>query len=593
MGTRSRPDCPSEDALLRWSTGDLLARRGLRVQRHVATCAVCDARLRGWEAAMATYRAHDAHAVPAGEDTTAARTQFEARLRREPRTASAWMPAPHLRWLHAAAALLLATTCILWLRPAQATLSAEALIARAVDSEQQAPLREAASRVTITSTPAKPASAAAAGAGAGARAASLANANHAAASSPARRALPLPASDSVASDSARTARAFVSERGPDARELARRLEAYQFDWQFPLSAKPFQHWRASTPARADSLEWVDATLVRVSTRAEAGHVRRAELMLHAPDFRPVAQIWHFADGFEVELRMLDRATPSSSPFGPPAKAALDERAADSAAAAAPRSLDEVEIDLRGALERFGIVLDRRVTIRRAGDIVVIDGRAPSAAARRIAAAARDLPNVDVRVRAGAGAGRIAPAPAPAPATSTTAAPSTADATTNAGAGADVAPSPGLRQWLDRTFAASPLHDTFMPRARELDARLEDAVAALDDLARHYPAPVVARLPPASRQALQRLAGAYFRRVTDSYERLEAHLAPLTGTVSRRVLPADAPATWRATPSALDADLQRLSADLATLATAPYASAEEVDTAARDRLRPALAAVAPR
>lgn len=571
--------CPSEDALFRWSAGDLSRRQADVIARHVTTCTACAAQLRAWEATLAACRTHDAAAAPMADDATTVR-RFELRLRREPRArrsaarlASAWMPAPRVRWLHAAAALILAAACILWLRPAQATLSAETLIARAVDSDQRSP-RASASAVTIAQRPA-------AGVAHAARAPRTTHAAYASGATTAR------------------GRAFVSDRGPDARELERRLAVYWFDWQAPLSAKPFQHWRASASAqgRSDSLEWVDDTLVRVSTSASAGRVRRAEIMLRAPDYRPVAQVWRFADGFEVELRILDRPAPPAAATPAMTTAAVSK--ALPAAIAAPRSPEETELDLRTALERAGIVLDRRVSIRRVPDAaaeaaaatagaatavetvatdavdartpaikaIVIDGRAPARAARRIADAARGLAGVDVRLRA-AGAPEAA-------------------------ASAVASPSPGLQDWLDRTFGASDQRDTFMPRASELHARFQDAVAALADLAAHYPSSADARLSPAARRQLRRLTEAYYARVTSSYERLETHLAPLTGTVSRRLLPDDAPAEWRVIPAALDPALRELSAEIDTIATGPFDRADAVDAAARDRLRAALAAVAPR
>jgi hypothetical protein len=151
----------------------------------------------------------------------------------------------------------------------------------------------------------------------------------------------------------------------------------------------------------------------------------------------------------------------------------------------------------------------------------------------------------------------------------------------------------MREWLDRTFGASALHDTFIARTRELDDQLQDAVAGLDDLGKRYPASTTSRLSPESRQQLQRLASSYFARVTGNYEQLEAHLAPLIGSVSRRILPAQAPATWRDTPAVLDADLHQLSRDLDAIVTSPFDTVDQFEAAARDRLRPALAAVAPR
>lgn len=578
--------CPSEDALFRWSAGDLSRRQADAIAQHVTTCAACAAQLRTWEATLAACRTHDdAAAAPVADDATTVR-RFERRLRREPRTtrsaaglASAWMPAPRVPWLHAAAALILAAACILWLRPAQATLSAETLIARAVDSDQRSP-RASASAVTIAQRPA-------------------AGGAHAARTTPA-------AYGSRAT--AARGRAFVSDRGPDARELERRLAAYWFDWQAPLSAKPFQHWRASASAqgRSDSLEWVDDSLVRVSTSASAGRVRRAEIMLRAPDYRPVAQVWRFADGFEVELRILDRPAPPAAAT-PALTMAVAVSSESPAVVAAPRSLDETELDLRMALERAGIALDRRVSIRRVADAasgapaavsatvstganasaitntaatatpildastaaIVIDGRAPARSARRIADAARGLAGVDVRVRA----------------SGTPEAP--------ASAAAVASPSAGLQDWLDRTFGASDQRDTFMSRAGELHTRFQDAVAALADLAAHYPSSADARLSPAARRQLRRLTDAYYARVTNSYERLETHLAPLTGTVSRRLLPDDAPAEWRVLPAALDPALRQLSAEIDTIAAGPFDRADAVEAAAHDRLRAALAAVAPR
>jgi anti-sigma factor RsiW len=82
MAAPSRWTCPSEDTLFRFSTGDASRWERARFQRHLDRCAACAARLDGWEAATAAYRAY-VNAPPAVVDDSEERARLARLIDRE------------------------------------------------------------------------------------------------------------------------------------------------------------------------------------------------------------------------------------------------------------------------------------------------------------------------------------------------------------------------------------------------------------------------------------------------------------------------------------------------------------------------------
>lgn len=527
MAGRDGAACPSEDELLRLSSGELSTRRARAVETHVDGCGPCRARLESYAQVFAVYRTY-----AAGPDRSAPETGL-GELRRSMR---AQTPPPRqsgsrIPWaMQAAAALLVGAILIFWTRQTEVTLSAEALIARAVDGERAHPSRHA-DVVTIALT----------AAAVRAPAEAMVKARPAA--------MPQP----------------MSQRGQIAQEFARRLAMHAFDWQAPLSARPFQHWRASVAASSDSLEWIDDSLVRIATVAGAGTIRSAELTLEAPDYRTVRQVWRFADGFEVELRSAPSAPrPVSSPV--PMVVATRGETATPIVTTPLRSLDETELEVRVALDGLGVTFGRSLALRRGRHGLAIDGSvATPQLARAVSEYAAPIARVEARVRS------VDPA--------------------SAAASADVPHPPGLDRWLARTFGGGDLQATFVARTRVLEARLDDAEMTLRELAARYPGETAARLPAPARAQLDRLVQVYYRRLTASFEDLERHLAPLTGTLSRRVFATAAPSDWRGRAARLRDALDRVDAAIAAVAADALETPDQVERTAHDVLRPALAAVA--
>lgn len=623
MGAPSRWTCPSEDALYRFSTGDASRWRRARLQRHLDRCEACAARLDGWEAATAAYREYVTGAtqgrarasagdagradLSVGVSVSSRRAgevegdadgverarlaRFETRLRREPTPAPtsgavlAWprqVPRPPLGWRSMAAAIVLVAGGVFGFLPLQETITADALVARAVANDRQCPCPRA-DMVTIAAsphadTPANP----------------LAEASSPMRSQPTPRGVADAdahgrghASMGVSTASTTkvpSPRHLMSERNAHARELAERLAEYAFDWQAPLSARPYQQWRSAITARTESYHWIASDRVRVSTHAASGRIERAELILRTTDYRPVGQTWQFADGFAVELRLSERTAPAApSPTAP----SLNHLAAAGGATAtpAPRTLEETEVALRVSLERAGVVLTRRLTLRNSGERLTIAGRAARRDVSRIAASAEAIGGIGVDVRAEA--------------RRTVADPRGAGDSSRGGS------STGFDAWLERTFGGSRSRAEFLPVARQLSDDYADAVAALDGLAQRLPVGASgSRLSARSRDDVRWLNAAYYARITASYERLEAHLAPLTGSVSRRVLTAapPSPSHWRSSSAAIAPALRALSAELAGLASpiSPSSSApsdgttaDDVERTAGASLRKKLVAVVPR
>jgi hypothetical protein len=562
MAAPSRWTCPSEDTLFRFSTGDASRWQRARLQRHLDRCAACAARLDGWEAATSVYREFVNRDGDSEERARLAR--FEARLRREPMSpppaALAWsrqvlsLRPIGIGWRSIAAAVVIVAGGLFGFLPLQETITADALVARAVANDRQCPCPRA-DMVTIVASPQR------------------GSAHTHAGGAPAHRVALSGGSTEMSRDES-ALRDLMSERGAHARELAERLAEYAFDWQVPLSARPYQEWRAAITARTESYDWIASDRVRVSTQAASGRIERAELILRTTDYRPVGQTWQFADGFAVELRLFERETPAvPSPTLP----ALNRIAAASGApaATATRTIEETEIALRVSLERAGVVMTRRLTLRNNGERLTIAGRAARRDVPRIAASAQEIGGISVEVRGEARRPAADPAGVRDAVVSSDSGLATgslpndsapADSASN-GIASNGSAATGFNAWLDRTFGASPSHAAFLPTAQELCDDFADAVAALDGLSRRFPASAAdPRLSARARDDVHWLAAAYYSRATASYERLEAHLAPLTGTVSRRVLPAAPPSHWRTTSVAIAPALRELSAELAGLAS---------------------------
>jgi hypothetical protein len=576
MAAPSRAGCPAEDLLFRFFTGEVPRWRRTRLRRHVNACPACAAQLRGWDETTTAYRDYFRSCVPNNPSEDGAErvrvARFEARLRREPSssTPSSRRLTPFV-WRSLAAAALLIACGSSGILPLQETITADALVARAVANEQECPCPSAA---MVTIAPRRQPAAVVA------------------TSTSARYGL-MP--DGAMTRGAMT-HGLMSERGATARELAGRLADYAFDWSVPLSARPYQAWRAATTARTESYDWMSSDRVRVSTRATSGRIERAELILRTSDYRAVGQTWRFTDGFEVELRLSERGAPASAAGSTLASSTLS-RVETSAATtlSSIRSVEEAEIAFRLSLERAGIVLTRQMTLRRARasdderERLVIAGRAASRDVARIDAAAREIGGIAVNLRSDTR--RMVTAEVNAGARGARARGAGAD---GAGAGATSAVDVGLEAWLERTFGDSPSHAAFVPTARELHERLEDAVAALDGLRLLYPASDADRLSTAARDDFRQVTAAYYARVVVSYERLEAHLAPLTGSVSRRMLAAAPPADWRVMPVRMIPATRNLSTELAALtALAPSSAADDFERLAGARVRAALVAVVPR
>src|SRR5262245_11241450 len=229
--------CPSEDALYRFSTGDASRWQRVRLRRHLECCAACSELVEGWDAVTAAYRecVIDTAKIPLGFHDDG-RARFDARLRREspaPTRTLAW-PRRWVRprtigWRSIAAAIVLVAGGLLGLLPIQQTITADALVARAVANDRQCPCPRA-DMVTI-------------------------DASRRFRRGSAPRVRPAGASPSGNVAGSTVAGGLMSARGAHARELADRLRAYAFDWQAPLSARPYQEWRAAVTVRTESYDW--------------------------------------------------------------------------------------------------------------------------------------------------------------------------------------------------------------------------------------------------------------------------------------------------------------------------------------------------
>ena len=240
------------------------------------------------------------------------------------------------------------------------------------------------------------------------------------------------------------------------------------------------------------------------------------------------------------------------------------------------------------------MLTRRLTLRNNGERLTIAGRAARRDVRRIAASPR---------RSVASASRCAPRPGgrrPIRQTSATRSRRAAAyrpaarrttacrATPNRAAPCRAAASrPGSTPGSIARSAPARRVRRSCPRLANSATTTPMPSPALDGLAQRFPAGAAdSRLSARARDDVRWLTAAYYARVTASYERLEAHLAPLTGSVSRRVLTATppSPSHWRTTSAAIAPAMRELSAELAGLASPASSSSPIRGTRMRDRRR---------
>ncbi len=161
-----------------------------------------------------------------------------------------------------------------------------------------------------------------------------------------------------------------------------RLESVSWDWQNPLSARSFEHWRSSLVNKRDSVTQATGSF-SLRTSASSGVLRAATLQVRTSDFHPMTMRLEFEESEPVEISeeasperasetlesVLPEASavpePTSLPEStPPANRPIDDLAAH---------LDSAEIQTRVALHEKQADLGYETIVRRGPDGLEVFG----------------------------------------------------------------------------------------------------------------------------------------------------------------------------------------------------------------------------
>jgi hypothetical protein len=519
MALLDKQTCPTDDELLRLVSGELPPRQIARVEAHVNGCTTCQDHIRAANHALAAFAAHanDDPDLPTWEGFNRALTREEESWRRH-RTARARL------WSASAAIVATLIAVVVWHQQTEVVLSAETVITRALVSERQLSIHSAAA-VRIRTINTSPENGTPSG---------------------------------VRSSAAHTQSELITNRGLAARELAKRLSPYGFDWSAPLSARHFQRWWRDTAAREDRLESLSESLLTVSSTTTDGPIRKAALVVRSDTYQAVGQSWLFADGFEVELT----STPETPDTSRPTRAATALPASEPPIRPAPDDLDSLELDLRVGLRNARARLGPHLVLWRLPNRIHLRGDVPNQAAlRHVEALARRHPAVEARV--------VLREMEP-----------TSDEAAMAG-------STVLREWLDQALTDAALRDEFISRATRLRERSRASATDFASLAQRYSPEVASQLSERAQEKLDALARAQLADVATAYEAFERHIAPLVGTVSRPTMPIDLPADWQDRAARVARATEDLSQHVGRVLTTEFETPALLVNTARDELQPAL------
>jgi len=183
--------------------------------------------------------------------------------------------------------------------------------------------------------------------------------------------------------------------------ISANLRSVGWGWNDLLSAKSFEHWRASLKKKHDSVYKIaDTTEVRTDT--QEGTIREAAIRLRSSDYHPVSARFHFADGngqaSEIEV---EESTPSDMPT----ETALSVPTPTKVPTHTPEqpgildALDETEARTRLALHHAGSDTNVLLAVERESGAIKVWGVVPTETTKSaVLAALGNIPSVQVSVQ---------------------------------------------------------------------------------------------------------------------------------------------------------------------------------------------------
>ncbi len=180
--------------------------------------------------------------------------------------------------------------------------------------------------------------------------------------------------------------------------VATNLHEAGWEWNDLLSARSFQHWRASLRKKHDSIHKT-AQITELSTSTSEGAIREASLQLRSADYRPVAARFEFANAsglisaIDVEESPESSAPPETSfsipaptpnPMPQPQQPAILD------------GMDEAEAKVRLALHRANLDTNILLAVERGSQTVKVWGVVPTDTEKSaLAVSLQNIPSVEL------------------------------------------------------------------------------------------------------------------------------------------------------------------------------------------------------
>ncbi len=304
------------------------------------------------------------------------------------------------------------------------------------------------------------------------------------------------------------------------------FEAAHWDWNDPLSAQAFADCRDSLQDRKDSVT-ATADAYQIRTTTPEGELSAASLTLRTSDLAPLEARLEFRNQDWVELTEAaeapeDGGAATAPPLAPEPSA---RHAEPSLPAASVPSTETVPVSgvlqVLTALHKIAADLGEQVDVNAVGSRLVVNGVGiPPLRQQQIQAALEKFPNVTVQF--------VEPAAPPVVATPPpdAAAPPPAEN-----------PSAGIAARVEQQLGGRPQFERFSSQMLDWSDAAMARAYALRRLAERFPAPTEAAFSPADRHALRQIARENAAALADLAGRMSRTLKPvLTGLGGQTATP---------------------------------------------------------
>jgi hypothetical protein len=153
------------------------------------------------------------------------------------------------------------------------------------------------------------------------------------------------------------------------------------DWDSPLDAETYRHWRASRPVSNERVVRLGNDQLMLETTLSAGPVTETSLTVRVADYRAVKESFHFQDHSEIEIAELSYdvipfASVPTGIFGVPAQLTATRPPIAILRPVPPSraELEEAEVETETALHALGADLGEQINIAtHDGHVVLIEG----------------------------------------------------------------------------------------------------------------------------------------------------------------------------------------------------------------------------